>query len=195
MAVLAVADDLAGDRALATQQAAQLADDPVRAPVVEMDVLAGQRRAPAVGAALAVGLERAEAAAQQVALELLDVDRRRAIDSRVSPSGRRLLPVPRPARSRFAPGSSNVARGIRPTGRVERRMPIRYPELPIALDSLVMIATSFLRDVGAAAPGSARAGREEHSMDSLSFGHLRRRRLVPLRTLRLRADARRARTR
>ena len=73
MAVLAVPDDLARQRGLAAARTAQLADDPVLAPVVHVDALAGQRRAPAVGAAVAVGLQRADAATQQHALELLDM--------------------------------------------------------------------------------------------------------------------------
>jgi len=52
---------------------AQLADEALFAPGVQMDLLAGQRRAPAIGAAVSGGLERAEAAAQQHQLELLDV--------------------------------------------------------------------------------------------------------------------------
>src|ERR1700760_3120210 len=78
MPVLAVAHGLAGDGRLAPQRAAQLADDPTAATVVEVDVLAGQRRAPAVGAAIAVGLERADAAAQEEALELLYMGHRRS---------------------------------------------------------------------------------------------------------------------
>ena len=73
MAVLEVAHDLARHRRLAAQRAAQLADDALRARLVQVDLLAGQRRAPAVGAAVAVGLQGADAAAQQHALELLDM--------------------------------------------------------------------------------------------------------------------------
>lgn len=74
--VLAVAHDLAGDGWLAPQRAAQLADEPAAATVVEVDMLAGQRRAATVGATIAVGLERADAAAQEEALELLYVGHR-----------------------------------------------------------------------------------------------------------------------
>jgi hypothetical protein len=73
MPVLAVAHDLAGDGRLTPQRAAQLADEPTTATVVEMDVLARQRRAATVGTAIAIGLERADAAAQEKALELLYV--------------------------------------------------------------------------------------------------------------------------
>ena len=59
--------------ALAAPRPAQLADDPVLAPGVEVDQLAGQRGAPAVDAAVPVGLEGAETATQQDALELLHV--------------------------------------------------------------------------------------------------------------------------
>ena len=58
---------------VAAQRAAQLADDAPAAAVVEVHVLARQRRAPAVDAAVAVGLQGAHAAPQQQALELLDV--------------------------------------------------------------------------------------------------------------------------
>src|SRR5438105_4879793 len=73
--VLAVAHELGGDGGLATQGAAQLAHDPLAAPLVEVHVLARERRAPAVGAAVAVGLEHVEAAPEELALELLDVAR------------------------------------------------------------------------------------------------------------------------
>jgi hypothetical protein len=78
-----VADELAGERRLAARTTAQLTDDPLLvsgapgyAPArafVQVHVLAGERRAPAVGAAMPVGLEVDHAATQQKALELLDV--------------------------------------------------------------------------------------------------------------------------
>ena len=68
LAVLAVAHDLAGDRRLATQHPAQLADDAAATAVVQMHVLARQRRAAAVRATLAVGLEHAETALNLVGL-------------------------------------------------------------------------------------------------------------------------------
>jgi hypothetical protein len=71
MTVLAVTHELARDRCVATQRPAQLADDPLFASVIQMDVLARQRCAPAVGAAVAIGLQRTDPAAQQEALELL----------------------------------------------------------------------------------------------------------------------------
>ena len=80
--VLAVAHDLARDGRLAAQRAAQLADDAAVAAVVEVHVLAGQRRAPAVDAALAPGLQSAHTASQQEALELL------CVVGRSRPSGR-----------------------------------------------------------------------------------------------------------
>src|SRR5580704_6899243 len=73
VAVLAVPDDLARDRCLAAHRAAQLAEDPVLAPGVEMNQLAGQRRASAVRAAVPVGLEGAQPAPQQTSLKLLYV--------------------------------------------------------------------------------------------------------------------------
>jgi hypothetical protein len=76
MPVLAVTHDLAGDGRLAPQRATELADEPATATVVDVDVLAGQRCAATVGAAIAVGLERADAAAQEKALELLYVGHR-----------------------------------------------------------------------------------------------------------------------
>ena len=81
VAVLAVPDELARHRGLAAARATQLADDPLLAPGVEVDLLAGQRRAPAVGAAVSVGLQGTEAAAQQDALELLHMGRRRGHDA------------------------------------------------------------------------------------------------------------------
>ncbi len=68
MTVLAVTHDLARDRRLAPQRAAELADEPAVTAVVDVHVLASQRRAPAVGAAVAIGLELADAATQQVPL-------------------------------------------------------------------------------------------------------------------------------
>lgn len=73
MAVLAVPDELARHRRFALARAAQLADDPVLASGVEMYLLAGQRRATAVGTAVPVGLQSPESAAQEHELELLDV--------------------------------------------------------------------------------------------------------------------------
>ena len=72
MAVLGVAHELGRDRMLATQWAAQLADDPLNTGV-QMDVLAHQRRASAVRAAIPIGLQSPYAASQLQALELLDV--------------------------------------------------------------------------------------------------------------------------
>ena len=72
MAVLEVAHELGRDRMLTAQWAAQLADDALNAGV-QVDVLAHERRASAVRAAIAIGLQRADAAAQLHALELLDV--------------------------------------------------------------------------------------------------------------------------
>ena len=76
MAVLGVAHDLGGHRRLAAHGAAELADDAVslggRASV-QMDVLADEGRAPAVGATMTVGLQGTDAAAQQNPLELFDM--------------------------------------------------------------------------------------------------------------------------
>jgi len=91
VAVLAVANDLAGDRCLMTQRAAQLAHDPPAALVVQVDMLACQRRAPAVRAAIAVGLQCTDPAAQQAALQLLDVGHRESHDRRTSPPAPALL--------------------------------------------------------------------------------------------------------
>lgn len=62
--VLAVAHELARDRGIATQRPAQLTDDPLFASVIQMDMLACERRAAAVGAAMAIGLQRTDPAAQ-----------------------------------------------------------------------------------------------------------------------------------
>jgi hypothetical protein len=76
VAVLCVAHDLRGQRGLATEGTAELADDPVRAgrrAFIQMHLLARERGASTVGAAMAVGLERTDATPQQDALELLDM--------------------------------------------------------------------------------------------------------------------------
>ncbi len=72
VAVLAVAHQLGGGGGLAPQGAAQLTDDAVDARV-QMNVLAYQRRAPAVGTAVAAGLEHVNRTPQQAALEALVV--------------------------------------------------------------------------------------------------------------------------
>lgn len=68
---LEVPDDLAGKRRLAAGRATQLADDPLLKACVDVDLLAGQRGAPAVRAAISSRLQCAEAATQQNALEQL----------------------------------------------------------------------------------------------------------------------------
>jgi hypothetical protein len=79
--VLAVADELAGDGRIAMPHPAELAHEHVpRAGgmPVQVDVLARQRCAPTVGTAIPVGLQGAEATAQQATLEPLDIrDRER----------------------------------------------------------------------------------------------------------------------
>ena len=60
MAVLAVAHELGGHWRLAASRAAERADDAIVAAAVDVDVLPGKRRAPAVRAAVAVGLEGSE---------------------------------------------------------------------------------------------------------------------------------------
>jgi hypothetical protein len=71
VAVLAVADQLVGHRLLATRSPAQSADDAMPTPLIQVYLLPGERSAPAVDAAAAVGLQFAHAAAQQKALELV----------------------------------------------------------------------------------------------------------------------------
>ena len=73
VAVLAVPDQLARHGGVLAVPAAQLADDPRLAPGVDVDTLAGERRATTVVAAVPARLERAKAATQQQALELLDM--------------------------------------------------------------------------------------------------------------------------
>jgi hypothetical protein len=73
VAVLTVPDQLARHGGVLAVLAAQLADDPLPAPGVDVDTLAGERRATTVRAAVPARLERPEAATQQQALELLDV--------------------------------------------------------------------------------------------------------------------------
>src|SRR6478735_6859143 len=92
LAVLAVTYELARDRRVVAQHPTQLADHAAAAAVIEVHVLARQGRAPAVGAALAGGLERADAATQEVSLELLDVGHRCGHRHRFSPPAGALLP-------------------------------------------------------------------------------------------------------
>ncbi len=74
MAELAVADDLAlKRRPTAAQLAAQLADD-ATGLLVHVYTLTHERRSVAVHAAIAIGSQRADTAAQEEALELLYVD-------------------------------------------------------------------------------------------------------------------------
>lgn len=70
--MLGVAHELGRDRVLAAQRVAQLADDASSARI-QVDMLAHERSAPAVAAAVAIGLQRADAAAQQDKLELFDI--------------------------------------------------------------------------------------------------------------------------
>ena len=56
------------NRHLAAQHPAQLADHAAAPSVVQVDLLADQRRAPAVDAAVAIRLQGADAMAQQQAL-------------------------------------------------------------------------------------------------------------------------------
>jgi hypothetical protein len=72
LAALCVTDDLGGRRRLAAQGSAELADH-VAVAGVEMDLLADERRATAVGAATAVGCEGTDTATQQGALEACGV--------------------------------------------------------------------------------------------------------------------------
>jgi hypothetical protein len=74
--VLGVADELGGSGVLAAQGPAELADDAAVA-LEEVHALADERCATAVAAAMAIGRESADAAAQERALELLDVGDRR----------------------------------------------------------------------------------------------------------------------
>src|ERR1700690_3058646 len=78
VALLAMPDDLARDGGLAPTRAAQLTHDALLRASVDVDLLAGHRRASAIHAAMAVRLERPEAAAQQHDLELLYVGGRRS---------------------------------------------------------------------------------------------------------------------
>lgn len=83
MTVLAVAHNLGGEGRIAAQQAAELADDALGTAgrvveasgraFIQVDVLTGERRASAVGAAMTIGLERPYATTEEEALELLDV--------------------------------------------------------------------------------------------------------------------------
>lgn len=72
MAELAVAHDLRRERGVAPQLAAELADD-ARLALIEVDALTDERCAATVLTVVAVGGQRADTAAQQMALELLDV--------------------------------------------------------------------------------------------------------------------------
>src|ERR1700722_15191477 len=72
VAVLGVAHDLRGEGSLATEGAAELADDSggaSRRAFIQVDLLDRERGAPTVGAAVAIGLERTDTAPQENALE------------------------------------------------------------------------------------------------------------------------------
>jgi hypothetical protein len=73
VAALEVADELARHGDLTLSRAAQLAHDPSARTVVHVDVLAHERGASAVGAAVPVRLQGAQAEAKQMALELVGV--------------------------------------------------------------------------------------------------------------------------
>src|SRR5437660_7683090 len=91
--MLAVANELSRHRRLATQLPAELAHDASFAPLIEVDLLARQGRAPTVSAAIAIGLQRADAAAQERALESVDVRQRQGHDDPLSPPRAALLPA------------------------------------------------------------------------------------------------------
>jgi hypothetical protein len=93
--MLRVAHDLRGHRRLAAQRAAELTDDALglggRASI-EMHMLAREGSASAVRAAMPVGLQRADTATQQNALEFLDMSLWGGHGLKDSPSPARLLP-------------------------------------------------------------------------------------------------------
>jgi hypothetical protein len=71
-----VTNDLGRCRSLAAQQPAELTDNAIGAggrASIQMNVLTGQRSTPTISAAMPIGLESADAATQQDALELLDM--------------------------------------------------------------------------------------------------------------------------
>src|SRR5664280_2220245 len=71
VAVLGVPDDLARQGCVPARGAAELAHQALAPAGVEVHVLARQRGAAAVGTTAAVGLQRADTAAQEHPLELL----------------------------------------------------------------------------------------------------------------------------
>ncbi len=105
VAVLAVTHDLAGERRLAVGLTAELADEPLpraAAIAVYVHLLARQRRASTVGAALPSGLQLTDAAAQQKTLQLLDVaDRERHGASDFAVAGQGPAAVDIPSANRF----------------------------------------------------------------------------------------------
>ena len=101
MTVLGVAHDLARHGGLAAKRAAELADDPMCASV-KVDVLAGERSATAIGTAMPVGLQGADAAAQKKALELLDMAGGR---SHLPEGFAHSRPVPAPSSELSAPAA------------------------------------------------------------------------------------------
>ena len=146
VAVLGVAHDLARHRSLAAQGPAELADQACGASVVEMDMLADQRRALAVDAAVAVLLKGAEAVAQQQALELPPVDARASS----SLGGRQSHLVTDFAIE--APPPAGVQSEVRRFVLVN--LAIQNSATVACMRSLVMIATSFpQRQCPGAAPG------------------------------------------
>jgi len=96
VAVLGVANDLGGYRGLAAQRPTELADYAIgtggRASI-QVNVLACQRGAPAIGAAMPVGLEGTDTATQQDALELFHMAGREGHGLKDSSSCAQLLPV------------------------------------------------------------------------------------------------------
>jgi len=94
--VLGVAHDLGRHRSLAAQGPAELADDatgPGGRASIQVDVLADEGRAPAVGAAMPIGLERTDTAPQENPLELLDMARGGGHRLKDSPSRARFLQI------------------------------------------------------------------------------------------------------
>jgi hypothetical protein len=107
LTVLAVAHDLTRHGRLATQRAAELADEAAGASVVDVHVLPDQRRAPAIGALVAIGLQLAHAAPQQEALELVCVVARRS-HLRAFFAARTALPATRRALARRLHGDPRL---------------------------------------------------------------------------------------
>jgi len=170
MSVLAVPDELARQWTVAVRRATQRADQTLLGGAVDVHLLAGERRTPAIRAAAAIGLKRTETTPQQDALEQLDVGHR---------GGHRHSQIRRAPRCSFlwigpVGGFAQETIGVfhgQPgherdlySGHLEDS----YIQNFYGFDRLVMIGTSVPQR--GSAPLGAAIEREEQDMESLTTG-------------------------